>query len=381
MNCAKNLAASCEVKLIEKTPFLPTSDMIWSAAGLQEGHRLKTLEEAESLLGRAWQVMADECRSILGGELHYESFIAGFSHPDDANAHERGYMKARAQTRQENRRLQRELPERSWADERILMISHSFAVMQFKRNGNGPNLEWKRELLPTVVRMMMDKRRNLFSRGSVEHVLATHRAARTIADNLDGIDTTRLRACDHRYMRSDEYREVILPLIGRALGQFDLVVVDEAHKTRGEDSSLSRILGPVTWESDDPFRLGMTATPVELNADQWLDTIARISGRDDGQDTNGLQDIRAPLDTYVEVVARLRREELDAELVSDFEAAAAGFHAALAPFVLRRDKRDDPVYASFMETFGDYRDVRPLLVDLEQRAASCLMAQSNRSSN
>jgi hypothetical protein len=300
----------------------------------------------------------------------YESFIAGFSHPDDANAHERGYMKARAQKRQEDRRLQRELPERSWADERILMISHSFAVMQFQSPNDLSRRNWRRELLPSVVRILSNECSDDTPVDSVEHVLATQRAAGAIADTLGGMDTTHLQACAHRQIGSAEFRETILPLIGRALGRFDLVVVDEAHKTRGEDSSLSRILGPVTWESDDPFRLGMTATPVELNADQWLDTIARISGRDDGQDTNGLQDIRAPLDTYVEVVARLRREELDAELVSDFEAAAAGFHATLAPFVLRRDKRDDPVYASFMETFGDYRDVRPLLVEPDTNGAA-----------
>ena len=47
--------------------------MILSAAGLQEGRRLETLKEAESLLGRAWQIMADECRAVLGGELHYQA--------------------------------------------------------------------------------------------------------------------------------------------------------------------------------------------------------------------------------------------------------------------------------------------------------------------
>lgn len=293
----------------------------------------------------------------------YESFIAGFSHPDDANAHERGYMKARAQKRQKDRRLQRELPERTWVDERILMISHSFAVMQFQSAQDPSRRSWRRELLPSVVRFLSDEHSDDTPVDSVEHVLATQRAARAIADTLHGVDTTHLQACVHRQVGSGEFRETILPLIGRALGRFDLVVIDEAHKTRGQDSSLSRILGPVTWESDDPFRLGMTATPVELNADQWLDTIARISGRDDGKDIDGLEAIRAPLATYVEVVARLRREELDEELVAEFETAAAGFHAALAPFVLRRDKRDDPAYAGFIKRFGDYRDVRPLLVE------------------
>lgn len=321
-------------------------------------------------LGAQWR---DELRrfnpedSTLLPLRSYESFIAGFAHADDAKAHKRDFMKARAATWHKDRRLQRELPDRSWADEPILMISHSFAAMQFHHLDE---LGWKRGLLPAVAGLVTNRGDNLDARGPVEHVLATQRAARTIAGTLNGSDTSHLQTCDQRDMTSADYRAAILPLIGRGLGRFDLVVIDEAHKTRGEGSSLSRILGPVTWESDDPFRLGMTATPVELDAAQWLDTIARISGREDGEDIGDLNAMRARLDAYVNVVARLRREELDADLAAEFETAAAGFHAALAPYVLRRDKRDDPVYADFMAKHGDYRDVRPLRVEPQADGAA-----------
>lgn len=139
-------------------------------------------------------------------------------------------------------------------------------------------------------------------------------------------------------------------------------MIDEAHKARGEASSLSRILGPVTWESSDPFRLGMTATPVELNAQQWIDTLGRISGRDDGADTTGLNEITDAIEGYVSIVERLQREELDEELTRSFEVAAGRFSDALRPFVLRRDKRDDPQYRGFQDRHGDYRVVEDLAV-------------------
>lgn len=298
----------------------------------------------------------------------YDGFIAGFLTEEDAEGNEKHKRKHKDWL--SNRRQQRELPQKGWNDEEVLMISHTFAAMRFPNPSDGPAGGWRRELLPNVARLLAGQRRNFmrnsFHRGEVSQVHATRRAARTIANTIieHGLCRSVLDdlAGDHRWLAADEYKRKILPLIGYGLGRFDLIVVDEAHKARGEDSSLSRILGPVSWESDDPFRLGMTATPVELDSAQWIDTLGRISGQDDGEDITPLAELAAWISGYVDIVKRIQVEELDEPLTDSFENAATRFQKALRPYVLRRDKRHDPQIRAFQEAHGDYRVVEDLKV-------------------
>lgn len=299
----------------------------------------------------------------------YDGFIAGFLQDTDAEGSER-----RIRSHKEwllDRRQQRELPEEGWAAEQTIMISHSFANMQFPNRGKGPAGGWRRELLPNVVRQIQGRRRNFmrdsFHSGEVGYVYASRRAARHIAQTILDHNLPR-EAIDgnQKWLSADDYKSRILPLIGYGLGQFDLIVVDEAHKARGADSSLSRILGPVSWESDDPFRLGMTATPVELDSSQWIDTLERLNGRDDDQDITTLAELTEWITGYVDVVQRIQTEELDEALTGDFEASARKFSAALRPYVLRRDKRSDPEFIAFKDRHGDYREVTDIPVSPEK---------------
>lgn len=297
----------------------------------------------------------------------YDGFIAGFLRDTDAEGGER-----RVRSHKEwlmDRRQQRELPEKGWADEKILMISHSFANMQFPNRGEGPAGGWRRELLPNVARLVAGRRRNFmrdsFRSGEVGYVYASRRAARSIADTIIQHDLPCDLGGDQKWLSADDYKRKILPLIGYGLGQFDLIVVDEAHKARGADSSLSRILGPVSWEASDPFRLGMTATPVELDASQWIDTLERIDGRDDSRDVAALAELAEWITGYVGVVRRLQIEELDETLAESFAVVAQRFCDALRPYVLRRDKRSDPEFREFKEKYGDYRDVVDISVSPE----------------
>ena len=299
----------------------------------------------------------------------YEGFINGFVEENDAEGSDR-----RKRSHREwllDRRQQRELPVQGWAAEPILMISHSFATMRFPSRAEGPAGGWRRELLPNVARLVAGRRRNFmrdsFQQGEVGHVYASRRAARSIATTILQHDLPHDLAGDQKWLPSDEYRQKILPLIGYGLGQFDLVVVDEAHKARGTDSSLSRILGPVSWEGPDPFRLGMTATPVELDSQQWIDTLGRISGRDDGEDVAALGELLDWINGYVGTAQRLQIEELNDPLTSGFEASAARFRDGLRPYVLRRDKRHDPEFRAFQDCHGDYRNVRDLAVTPDSR--------------
>lgn len=170
----------------------------------------------------------------------YDGFISGFLHDTDAEGSAR-----RLHSHKEwlsDRRKQRELPENGWAAEEIIMISHSFANMQFPNRGEGPAGGWRRELLPNVARLIDGRRRNFmrenFHSGEVGYVYASRRAARHIAQTI--LDQELPRDAingDQKWLSADDYKNRILPLIGYGLGQFDLIVVDEAHKARGADST------------------------------------------------------------------------------------------------------------------------------------------------
>lgn len=300
----------------------------------------------------------------------YDGFIAGFLTEEDAEGSENSKRKHKDWLK--DRRQQRELPRHGWAAEDVLMISHTFAAMRFPNAGDGPAGGWRRELLPNVVRALAGQRRNLkrnsFKKDQIGKVHATRRAAQVIADSIvkcklqNNAGLADSPMDEYKNLGSDDYRRKILPLIGYGLGQFNLIVVDEAHKARGADSSLSRILGPVSWEAEDPFRLGMTATPVELDSGQWIDTLGRISGRDDDENVDALAALAEWIGGYVDIVSRIQVEELDSQLTRGFESAASRFQDALRPYVLRRDKRHDPQVRAFQKDYGDYRVVQDLKV-------------------
>lgn len=64
--------------------------------------------------------------------------------------------------------------------------------------------------------------------------------------------------------------------VGLSFGMFDLVIIDEAHKGRQIDSRLSAMLNQILLCAPDVRKIGLTATPVELDAEQWWNTLKRI---------------------------------------------------------------------------------------------------------
>lgn len=83
------------------------------------------------------------------------------------------------------------------------------------------------------------------------------------------------------YGRGEQLRPWLERAVGLGLGVFDLVIVDEAHKSRGSDSGLTRLLDQVVLKSPDTRHLAMTATPVELEATQWMQMLERIQIADE----------------------------------------------------------------------------------------------------
>jgi len=137
--------------------------------------------------------------------------------------------------------------------------------------------------------------------------------------------------------------ELLAKAVGLGLGSFDLVVIDEAHKSRGEHSSLSRVLEKVLIQNVGARRLAMTATPVELNTEQWQQMLKRIQLSDEVQ-----QPILLSIDNYAKAITKLRQSwRTDEQVRANFKLAATAFENALKPYLLRRDKRQDPTIRAF----------------------------------
>jgi len=153
------------------------------------------------------------------------------------------------------------------------------------------------------------------------------------------------------YVRHEGLRDRLECAVGLGLGQFDLVIVDEAHKSRGEISGLTHLLEGVvqcTSGSAGPRggrRLSMTATPIELGIEQWSQALQRIGVTAD----HALQNSIA---AYAKAVSEVRQQPSQPSARAGFAAASNQFHGALAPYLLRRDKRESPWVKKFCAGTG-----------------------------
>ncbi len=163
------------------------------------------------------------------------------------------------------------------------------------------------------------------------------------------------------YGRYGKYRELLEKSVGLGFGEFDLIIIDEAHKSRGETSSLSRLLENVLIGSQSSRRLAMSATPIELSAAQWQQTFARIH----------IQDPKAndAIKLYEEAVTNIRAQPHDDAVFKRYEQAAVNFKSCLSPYLLRRDKSEEKELQDFHEKTNlpmyEYRQQNPIEIEVD----------------
>jgi hypothetical protein len=268
-----------------------------------------------------------------------------------------------------------------WFSLPAVMISHAFANWRLGRNAAA----WRWALLPLTwsawtqhagnrrpwgVQGLLDdlgSRRNAIERAAGSIALAkkaklgeaAHSKLRT--EVLNSLDWTVARHAD-AYYQDDEYRDALEKTVGVGLGTFDLIVIDEAHKSRDEDSALSRLLDKIVIGFESSRRLALTATPVELDVGQWTGMLKRI-GVSDEENT-----IRQACLDYAAALADVRLTwRTSAESRETFARSARKFQESLSPYVLRRDKREDEPIKSFMgregETVDSYRRETPIVIN------------------
>lgn len=272
-----------------------------------------------------------------------------------------------------------------WKAEPVILISHSFA--NWRLHPQSVDRRWT--LLPHVYAHARKQRcfGGRFPRGYVDHEIlgdespAQHRigkAAQAIVsgladkdvgmnllrDLIEELDWSTLLHC-RDYTNGSELRPWLERCVGIGLEGFDLLIVDEAHKSRRDGSALSRLMERILVAGRDGRRLGMTATPVELDVAQWTNTLQRI-----GLPRIERERIETAIIDYGVAAERLRASwRSSAEARSAFIAAADRFQSTLGPYVLRRDKREDHAVRRFRELSGlpynAYRHEEEIVVALK----------------
>lgn len=263
-----------------------------------------------------------------------------------------------------------------WAEHPVLLISHMFCNWSIRSTSRQ---NWKWALLPAVLgktlktlresgrlprgfnqaERMDDPRVFCAADWIVEHgrhdtleALATDPELSNWGSNSDLFQP-------QSYLRNSRHREGLEQVVGLGLGPWDLIIIDEAHKSRGEDGNLQRLLTRVLLPRGvQTRRLSLTATPIELGIEQWDSTLTRL----------GISDAapREASHRYLEALKRVRLCPSDASVREAFRQAAREFEAALGKYLIRRDKREDEWIARFAarsgESFYSYRQERPITV-------------------
>lgn len=265
-----------------------------------------------------------------------------------------------------------------WFEQSTVIISHAFT--NWRLGENSDSRRWA--LLPEVYANWRKATDNRFPRSYRDNDLLANECVRNAAQSIVesiaklGARSQQRTLVDElsreapwpgmleakRYVRGAELRNWLERCVGLGLGVFDLVIVDEAHKSRGDDTGLSRILDGVILQSSNARRLAMTATPVELEIRQWTQTFDRIGVK------NGSLD--QVISSYAETVRILRQMPSNREAMKNFIRAKNSFESALSPYLLRRDKREDERVLEFVRYTGKrhnaYRRLSEIIVQTDR---------------
>ena len=156
------------------------------------------------------------------------------------------------------------------------------------------------------------------------------------------------------------FRKSFISLLLSRLGYFNLLVIDEAHKSKRDDeapdgageNNLAQLLHRL--ERSGPKRLCLTATPFELGAENWAQILKR-AGASDGE----AKKCRVASEKFLLALKQVQLVP-NCDQLKAFEEASCDFKEMLSPWLIRRRKAvagDDSVLARYIRDHGpNYRE-------------------------
>lgn len=253
---------------------------------------------------------------------------------------------------------------RPWYRENIVILTHTFSNWRLSDKSGA----WRWGMLPAIYAYWRRSQEGRFPRGfnkcgldddwlnhAAEDICAHIQAggdecARMVVSDIEREYSWHTSPNGSDYIKNGRYRTLLHKAVGLGMGAFDLVVIDEAHKSRGGESGLSRILDEVVLPQTNARRLALTATPVELDVTQWLQILERISVREP-------ETCRQAIDEYANAVRNVRVSWAGSEASRNaYYQASIKFQRALGDYLVRRDKRMDMSVQRFVEKTGESYD-------------------------
>lgn len=157
---------------------------------------------------------------------------------------------------------------------------------------------------------------------------------------------------------------VVDDLLKHWIGRVDLLVVDEAHKSRDVEEDqprtvLSELLEYSLKTDSSSRRLCLTATPMELGMEQWTPLLHRTrAGAETPKIETALQQLQQAVRAATEAPDETKRHEA---LVT----ASRRFQGVLRPFLTRRRRRSEELLQHFnaralLPGAQPHRDVQPV---------------------
>ncbi len=183
---------------------------------------------------------------------------------------------------------------------------------------------------------MENKAAEFLSKGKYIQAFHTIWDDERIRPNNNGDDIANEK-CALFFQNNQPGRKLLMHLVGRLIGSIDLLVMDEAHKSRDDDDvpqkRLGRLLGEILVTSKQCRRLSMTATPIELDPEQWFSLLKRTEITDMHLDWANIENAIRQFSWDLKQASSRPDQlgELDRLIKS-----ARQFEKALAPFVTRR---------------------------------------------
>lgn len=147
--------------------------------------------------------------------------------------------------------------------------------------------------------------------------------------------------------------DLALKCIGKLIGNVDLLVIDEAHKSReGDDENeknpqnrLTLLLENIIVQGKCSRRFCMTATPIELRSSQWNELFSRCKLPAIQGDDNFIE----KFDTaHVEARANYRNKDALKKLIN----ASKVFTNQLSKYVIRRKRTNNQKYCERIRSIG-----------------------------
>ncbi len=178
------------------------------------------------------------------------------------------------------------------------------------------------------------------------------------------------------FKKGDQGHGLYCELLGLIIGDVDLLIIDEAHKSKDSIESPSKILGELLERIlDNPGRrktgmrrVGLTATPVELGADQWKYLLERIGVRD-GSKEKALDEKVRVISFFSTALKNANISPDNRECLDQLITGSKAFQEVLLPCVTRRKRIDQEEMQELIKGSPRFQKSHP-----HRNISKCLIA-------